>query len=255
MSVFGNLTTEGLEEQGDRLGGFQTVPTDAYVPTIKAMYAGKAAASNAQNVTIIADINGTEYRETIYITDKTGKNYYHPKDGKGARDNTKRNPLPGFSVVNDICLFITGKPLAEQVTEEKVMNIYDPEQKRELPKSVPVITATMGEKVGLAIIREIVFKQEKNTSTGEYEDTSETRTQNTIDKVFHPTMQVTAHEVKNTPEGQSPTPDFIPKWVEQNKGKDRDKTKGKSGAEAPKSGKPGAAGNSASTPSLFGNRA
>jgi hypothetical protein len=253
MNVFGNLTTEGLEEQGDRLGGFAAIPTDAYIATIKAMYAGKASASNAQNVTILADINGTEYRETIYITNKQGQNFFHPKDGKGNRDTTKRNPLPGFSVVNDICLFITGKPLNEQTTEEKQMNVYDVEAKKELPKSVQVISATMGEPIGLAIIREIVFKQEKN-SNDEYVDTNETRIQNNIDKVFHPTMQVTASEVKHTPEGKTPEADFIPKWTEQNKGKDRDKTKGKSSGEAPKSGKPGAAGNSASTPSLFGNK-
>ena len=254
MSVFSNLGTEGLEEAQDFLGGFQTLATDAYVATIKAMYAGKAAASNAQNVTIIADVNGTEYRETIYITNKQGQNFFHPKDKSGKRDETKRNPLPGFSVVNDICLFVTGKPLNEQTTEEKVMNVYDPEQRKEMPKSVQVVTALTGEKIGLAIIREIVFKQEKNTSNGEYEDTTETRTQNSIDKVFHPELMVTASEVKHAPEGKTPEADFIPKWLEKNKGVDRDKTKGKTAAgEAPKSGKPG--GNSpAPTSSLFGKK-
>ena len=36
MSIFGNLTNEGLEETTDRLGGFQIRATDIYPATIKA---------------------------------------------------------------------------------------------------------------------------------------------------------------------------------------------------------------------------
>ena len=71
MSIFGNLTNEGLEETTDRLGGFQIRATDIYPATIKAAYAGQSA-GGARNVTIVAELPDGEYSETIYVTNKKG---------------------------------------------------------------------------------------------------------------------------------------------------------------------------------------
>ena len=72
MSLFANLSGEGLEESQDRLGGFSPLDTAIYKAVIKAFYAG-ASDSGAMNITILADVGGKEYRETIYITNKEGK--------------------------------------------------------------------------------------------------------------------------------------------------------------------------------------
>lgn len=245
MSVFSNLTTTGLEETQDRLGGFAALPSDAYVGKIKTAYAGIASASKAQSLTLIVEFPGTgEYRETFWITNRNGENFFINKGG----DANKKSPLPGFSHVNDICLICAGKELSQMLTEDKVMNIWDANEKKELPKSVPMLTELLDQSIGLGILRQIVFKQEKNTN-GDYVDTAETRTENVTDKVFHPEANLTINEAK----ANITEPDFMPKWIKKNKGVDRDKTKGK-GGPAPQSGRPGGASTPAPTSSLFAKK-
>lgn len=244
MSVFGNLKDEGLEEAQDRLGGFQALETDAYTGTIKVAYAGKAndANSKAQSVTMILDFNGKEYRETFWVADREGKNWFPNRD-----DKTKKVPLPSYNVVNDICLVTTDKPLADQVAEDKVVNVWDPEAKKELPKTVPMLTGLLGKPVTLGIRKEIGWAQKRNESTGQWEDTDKERTENTTDKVFHYPSGLTVVEAKNN---QPAT--FKDKWVEANKGKTRDRREGK-GANSGKAGAPPQSSKAASsnTPSLF----
>src|SRR5690349_11112487 len=127
--MFGNLSSEGLEQSSDRLGGFQPLQTDAYDMDIKVAYAGKSS-GGAQSVTLIGDIDGREYRETIYVTNKKGENYFLNKD-----DQTKKVPLPGFTIVDELCLVTTDAPLSAQATEEKIVKVWDPETKSEQPKS------------------------------------------------------------------------------------------------------------------------
>jgi hypothetical protein len=246
MSLFGNLSNDGMEEAQDRLGGFRVLESGPYLGTIKAMYAGVAANSKAQNVTIIfAPDNGDpEYRETVYVTNKVGENFY-TKDGK-------KYPLPGFTTIDDICQMTTGKPLSAQTAEDKVMNIYDPDQKKELPKTVPMLVEPLGKKITLGILKKLVNKQVKNAANV-YEDTAESREENSIDKVFHHPSNLTMVEAKN----KQQEPKFYGSWVEVNKGKTQDRRSIKDGQSAQngRSGRPGAppkAGDTApKTSSLF----
>jgi hypothetical protein len=246
MSIFSGLTQEGLEETQDRLGGFQPLETDAYDLEIKVAYAGQSE-GGARNVTIVGDIDGREYRETIYVTNKKGENFFLNQN-----DNTKKVPLPGFTVVDDICLVTTEKPLAEQATEEKVVKIYDFEQRKEIPTSVPVLVDLVGKMVTLGIGQQLVNKNVKNQSTGKYEPTADTRVENVIEKVFHHGTKMTVVEARN---GKTEA-EFYPLWVERNKGQQRDRRKLKDGGDAGSSGRPQAgppaSGSEATRKSLFG---
>ena len=156
MSLFGNLKSDGLEETQDRLGGFSPFDTDIYTGKIKMAYAGQSD-GGAKNVSLVVDFNGKEYRETIYITNKKGENFFLNKD-----DKTKKVPLPGFTIIDDICLVTTEKPLSDQAAEEKVIKLYDFEAKKELPKTVPVLVDLLGKEVSLAIVRQLEKKNAKN---------------------------------------------------------------------------------------------
>lgn len=228
MGIFGNLNTEGLEKTEDRLGGFQSYETDAYDATIKLAYAGKSA-NGAQSVNFVFDLaGGKEYRETVWVTNRKGENWFLNQN-----DKTKKVPLPGFTVVNDICLMTTDKPLAEQDTEEKVVKIYDFDEKKEMPKSVDVLVGLLGQKVTLGILATLENKSKKNDA-GDYEATAEERTVNSIDKVFHePTKLTTTEAEQGLTEGV-----FYTSWVERNKGKTRDKREIKDG-QAGTAGRPG----------------
>jgi hypothetical protein len=255
-ALFGNLTSNGLEESQDRLGGnFGPVESDIYKAVIKAAYAGQAA-SGARSVSFIFDLNGREFRPTIYITNKKGENFFINK-----QDATKKVPLPGFTTVDDICLVATGKPLAEQDAEDKVIKLYDAEAGKELPKSVPMLVELLEKEVSLAILKLLVNKNVKNDATGDYEPTAETREENNIEKVFDTESQMTVNEARQGAEKAA----FWDGWLERNKGKTKDKRTLKDGetgavgappkARAAANGAPAPTAGAAPKKSLFGKKA
>lgn len=245
MTLFKKLTNDGLEESQDRLGGYTPLDSDIYTGTIKAMYAGHSQ-GGAMSVTMLADLAGKEYRETFYVTNKKGENFY-----LNPNDKTKKVPLPGFTIVDDICLIVTEKPLAEQESEEKVINIYDYELKKEVPKSVLMLTELLGQKITLGIIKQI---ENKNVKQGDdYVATAETREINLVDKVFHPEMKLTVAEARNGQEEAK----FHDAWAERNRGQTRDKRTLKDGAGGTPGAPPKASGSSGAAParkSLFGQK-
>lgn len=257
-TLFGNLSNDGLEEATDRLGGnFGAVDSDIYRMKLKAMYAGQSD-GGARSITIIGDLGTREYREVFWITNKNGQNFYMAK-GKDGKETGKKAPLPGFTIVDDICMIATGKPLSEQDTEEKLVNVYDPEQNKEVPKAVPMLVDAIGQEVALGVIRRRVNKNVKDDK-GNYVPTAEEREENGTDKVFHPELKLTVVEAK----AGTTVATFWDGWLELHKGKTQDRRKIKDGqageAGAPPkanraaAGAPPAAGGAAAAPrkSLFG---
>jgi hypothetical protein len=246
--MFNNLKTEGLEASEDRLGGSYLLDTDAYDAVIKLAY-GHTAASGAMAVAFVFDVNGREHKETIYVTNRKGENFFLNQS-----DTSKKVPLPGFTTVNDICLVTTNAPLSEQPAEEKTVKIYDRDAGGEVPKNVPVLVDLLGKRVTLGIVRQTVNKTENQNGT--YVPIADTRDENFTEKVFEAETKMTVVEAMN---GKTEA-DFFPKWVERNKGNTRDKTTLKAG-EAGKSGRPaggapqaGGAASGGSRPSLFGKK-
>lgn len=244
-ALFGSLTTEGLEEATDRLGGFSPLASDIYTGPIKLAYA-ISSSGGAQGVVVNIDLGGREYRETVYMTTRDGKNYYVTK-------NDKKAPLPGFITINDLCLCATGIPLSEQPTEEKAVMIYDAELKKDVPTKVPVLIDLIGKTVSVAILNVLENKSEKDAS-GAYVETDETREVNTIDKVFNTETMMTVPEATAGAEEGT----FHTAWLEKNKGKQKDNRKVKDGAGAAQSGRPGQPPQQGSakpaSKSLFGNK-
>lgn len=244
MGKFSDMKSDGLEQAEDRLGGYTVFDTEIYESTVKLAYAGQSAAG-ARNITLIVDADGREYRETVYYTNRQGENFYLNKN-----DNTKKVPLPGYNVINDLCIVTTEKPLSEQETEEKVVNIYDNDAKKEVPKSVDVLTDLIGKPVYLGIQNSLENKQEKDGS-GNYVPIADTRNNNSIDKIFHHPSKMTVVEATNG----ATKPKFFDSWQKKNAGQVRDNRKIKDGAAdssgRPSSGPP-AGGSDTPRKSLFG---
>lgn len=241
--MFNNLTDTGLEKAEDRLGGGSYIrETDIYTFKIKAAYAGKSA-GGAMNVSLICEDSQGEYRETIYITNRKGENFF-VKDGK-------KIPLPGFTIINDLCLIATNEPLSSQETEEKVIKLYDFEAKKEVPTAVPMIMSLVDAEVSFAIQKIIEDKNAKDDS-GEYVPTGETREVNNIVKVFHTETKMTIVEALNGAEEAK----FWDAWLEKNQGKVYDKStkdaKAQGGKPAPRPTQGGA--KEGGRPSLFGKK-
>lgn len=247
MSIFSNLKSDGLEEAQDRLGGFQALDTDIYTGKVKVAYAGKSQ-GGAHNVTIVVDLAGREYRETIYVTNKKGENFFLNKN-----DPTKKVPLPGFTTIDHICMIAGGAPLADQPLEDKMVKVWDPEEKKEMPKSVPVLVDLIGKDIALGIVKQTVDVNEKNGD--EYVPTGKTRDENVIEKVFDVDTKLTVVEAVNgLTEGV-----FWDSWKEKNKGVTRDRTTknpqgGQSGRPGRSAGAPPQAGEASKGKSLFGKK-
>ena len=241
-ALFGNLKSDGLEESQDRLGGFRPLETDIYTGKIKALYAGKSD-GGAASLTLIADFGGTEFRETYWVTNKKGENFFLNKD-----DKTKKVPLPGFTIADDLCLIATGAPLSEAVFEERTIKLYDYEAKKELPKGVDMLVAAIGQPISLGILKVLENKNEKVGD--EYVPTAETREINVTDKVYHPEQKLTVAEAR---QGQTEAK-FWDSWLERNKGLTRDKRTIKDGAAGGARTTPPKPGEAAAAPrkSLFG---
>ena len=240
-SLFGSLTNDGLEETTDRVGGFTPLESDIYLGTIKLAYAGESA-GGARNVTLVIDCGGKEHRETVYITNKKGENFYLNK-----QDQTKKVPLPGFTTMDDLCLIVTGKPLAEQETEDKVVNAWDKDAKREMPKSVKMLSELLDQEASFAILKSLENKSESDGNGG-YVTISDTRDVNTIEKVLDTDSKMSVVEARNGADSST----YWDSWLSRNQGQTRDKReiKGDAGGNT---GRPGQ-NKAAPQPSAGGER-
>ena len=237
INPFDNLTQDGLEESGDFLGSGGPMESGVYDATIKMAYSG-ASPKGAKFVAVHLDIDGREHRETIYVTNRAGENFY-TRDGK-------KVPLPGFTTANDLALLSTGQALSNQDFEEKVIKLYDFNSRQEVPTKVPAITSMIGKtvKVGLLKVRE--NKNKLNEQTNQYEPTEEERVFNSIDKVFHAESGKTVSEFTAKMDEAS----FLPKWSDKWTGQLRDKYKKVEGGSSG-TGMPGASSGGTKTTSLF----
>lgn len=220
---------DDVKETKDTVGGgFVLRESGICDATIKMAYLGTST-GGAMSLPCIFDIDGSEYRETLYLTNKEGKPYYTDKEGA-------KHYLAGFLNGDALALLTTGKPLADCPTERKVINIRNFELKKDVPTQVDCLVGLLGHKVKLGIIQEKSFKSVKQPD-GTYKETADTRETNVIDKVFHATSGKTVNEFR----AKVAEAEFMPKWAEKWTGKVKDKTAGKTpAAGSPRSSTPAA---------------
>lgn len=206
MKLFENLDTNDVERTEDRVGSAsRLLDSDIYVATIKAAYTGESK-SGALSITLMCDIGGKDYTETLYITNKNKEPYFVNSSTR------KKQFIPGYNYMNAICLVAAGKELKEVETEEKILSLYNFETQKNENTSVPVLVDLSGKQVALGIIKEL--RNKAQLVDGKYVDTAESREQNQIMAVFDPESHKTVNEALD---GKEAT--FWDAWLERNKGK------------------------------------
>ena len=204
----------GIQE--DRVGGsFGPWESGAYPVVIDMAYLHQSeGGAYAVNFTFKTQ-DAKELRQTIYVTNKKGETFY-TKEGKDY-------DLPGYLLVNSICLLTVGKALEELDKTNKTLKIYSFVAKSEVPTEVPVFLDLIGETVTLGLHK---VRENKNVKqNGKYVPTNEERILNEVDKVFQAETNLTVSEIVNEQEEA----EFYAKWVEKNDGVLRDKYKAVSG--------------------------
>lgn len=249
MSLLANLATDStIADEKDSIGGSGPLDSGIYKCTIAMAHINKASSGALGLVLTLKTEDNKEVRQTLWMTSGTAKgckNYYE-KDGE-------KHYLPGFLAANALCLLTVGKEISQLDTETKVINLYSPEAKAEVPTKVEVLMDLLGQEIIAGIIKQTVDKTKKNEATGTYEPTGETREENEIDKFFRAKDRMTTAEIR----AQAEEATFINSWDQKWTGKVKDRVKGAAAGlpGVPKlGGAPGAAaaGTKKPTTSLFG---
>ena len=242
MSLFDSLdTSDDIQKDKDTIGGNTLLDTGIYEATIMKAYAEKSKDGALGLFFTFKSSEGKEIRWNAYVTNKNGQNYYE-KDGK-------KSYLPGFNLVNSLCIVAAGNELKKMTHEEKLVNVWDSDQKKETPQKKQVLVDLVGKKVKIGLFRQIENKQIK-TDQG-YKRTAETREVNDVNRFFsaHDKYEnYTATEILAKEE----KPAFYDKWVEAFAGKTQDRVK-PAEVDAGAAGAPKAGGPSKPTESLFGD--
>ncbi len=246
------------EVEDDFIGGGGVLDTDIYSGVIKYAYIGKAANSDARNLTLSVTIGGKEVSRQIWMTNRKGGVTYEDKKTKEEKN------LPGYNQVNSLCMLLASKEVGEMDVEEKTLNLYDFDAKKELPQAVDCFVELHGLPLQVALQRVTVDKNKKNESTGEYEPTGETRDENEFIKFFPEDRLVTISEVSNyikslggdfeeilndgdLPKAVSKMEEdgaYAATWLEKNRGQTWDKSTGAKEGKAFGGGKSSGGGSS-----------
>lgn len=208
-----------VEEQSiERVGGGYAWESGVYDIATKLVYLDQAESGAVSFNFIVTNNEGKELKETLWIKSgnaKGNKTFYTGKDGID-------RPLPGYAVANSMCVALAGISLAQAIAgaEKKTVNVYNAEQKKEVPTERPVLMPLLNKK-GKVAVHQIKEAKQKKDESGKYVDTGDTRTVNES-KFFGNSEGRTAEEIT----GDKPA-EMFEKWAARNTGQVIDKTQKK----------------------------
>ena len=218
MSLLSTLASDdGIAQEKDSSGGNAPLESGLYNCKVNMAYLNKSAGGALGLVLNLQAEGGREVRQTLWMTSGTAKgatNFYTDKNGE-------KQYLPGFNHANGLCLLSVGKEISQMDTETKVVKIYSPEAKAEVPTKVEVLTDLLGKEILVGLLKQTVDKTKKNDS-GFYMPTGETRDENEIDKLFRAADRMTTAEIR----AKASEASFAMTWETKNAGVTRNKAKG-----------------------------
>lgn len=222
-TLFSSLKADekDVERQVESVGGNRVVlPSDIYDATIAIAYTQQNTSKESQaiGVTIIFKIKDVEHRETFYVSDRKGNNYYTSSKGN-------KIYLPGFTLVDDLCMIATGgdKHLSDCNTKDVIIEVYNFESKQTEKTTVISIEELQGAKVKVALSQVKEYRQVKQTDASgkvSYVPSDKVDEKNVVRQFFDPDRHMTVLEAIS---GKT-EPEYYNKWLEKNKDKLWDKT-------------------------------
>lgn len=215
-------------EERDTVGGY-LLETDVYDFTINMAYIDKSKYGATSVNLLFKTADGRNYKETVYVTNRQGENFYDKGQGK--------KYLPGFLLVEAITMLSIGKSISDVSTEEKTVNVYDGALKKETPQKRQVIMELIGQPITLGVELQEVDVTKLDQATNKYLPTGDVKKVNAITKAFRTADKMTAPEIT----AEATEAAFYTKWIETFRGKIAEKAT-KKAANGGTSGLPGAPG-------------
>lgn len=223
----GIKTADKVEEVKDVLasGKFEKVESGVYDATIKYAYL-QAASTGSVGLHLEFELEGgTLMKETMYITNAQGENFYVDK-----KDAKKKHLLGGFVTADAIALLAAQKSIVDLKPEDRIIKLRDFDLQKDVPTTVSMLVELVDKPVRLGIIKKIKDKTTKTDEIGAngkpvYKPTGETMVLNEVDKVFHLTNNMTVPELR----AGATEAEFITSWKDKWEGKTYDSSKGTKG--------------------------
>ena len=176
----GNDVEENVERVG---GGFSADESAVYAKAITQAYLSQSRhGAYAINLST-KDKEGNERNYQFYFTNRAGQTYY-TKD-------KKKHQLPGYSLLNAICMLTCNKTAQEVLSKPKkqVIELMDWESRKEVPTEVKTYPAICKKVVKFGIVKVISNKYDKGKIT------NQEREQNEIKMVFDNKTGLTITEI------------------------------------------------------------
>lgn len=219
MGVLANLNyDENITKETDSVGGnFRVFDSKIYDAVIKMAYI-QTAPSGAVGINCTFAVDGSEFKETYWVTGRNGQNYYVDKN------SGDKKYLGGFIQADAICCLAAKCPLSAAETETKMVRLYNKDAGADVPTKVDALIDLIDKPIKLGIVKQLVFKQKK-TEKG-YVDTEETKEESVTDKVFRASDFKTTAEIR----AKAETAEFHKAWSTKWEGNTKDRTKKKGAA-------------------------
>jgi len=196
---------DDVKEDGDFLGGSNALDSGVVDATIELAYISKSdGGAKALNCTF-KTTDGKTLPIQLWITSGTakgGKSFYTTK-------TLEKKYLPGYILASHLGLLAAGKSIENWDFEEKVINLYSRKEQKEVMTKVDMAIDLLGKPITMGLIKQLVDKTKKNETTGVYEPTGETRSENEVDKFFRTRDKLTVMEIK----GKATEAKFIHQWA------------------------------------------
>lgn len=197
MSLFGTGAT-GTTVEKEQDFNKRTLDTNIYKGKIKMAFADKSSGGAAAVVLQLALESGKIYDETVYVSNKLGKNTYE-KEVSGEK---KEFYLPGFLLMNNLAIMACNKSLHDLAAEVGVrtVKVRDWEAKADVLKDVQAIIPMLDKDVLVAIQEEEYEKTTYDEASKKRVGTGEYGIKNVLVKVYNPETRQTAVEMRDDKE-------------------------------------------------------
>jgi hypothetical protein len=215
MSLSQFKSNAAVESESDFVASFGPVESGLYPSKVTMAYMEISQGGATAVVVHLKSDSGREITQKLWAVSgnaKGNKNTFTDKEGN-------EQYLPGFNIANSLSLLTVGKELSDLETEDKLVNIYDYDLKKEVPVSMPVFPELLGQEVIAGVVKQIVDKNVKGED-GVYRPGGETRAENDISKLFRTRDRLTTAEIR----GGATEPVFIETWKARWEGKVDDKS-------------------------------
>ena len=237
----GLVVPENLEKEDT--SAFEPLPSGIYEAVIHQAYVKQSPkGAKAIDLTLrIPSRKNFQIQEDIYFTNKKGEVFW--------TKNGLKNPLPGYSKVDELCQIVAGVRLPEMTEEKKLVQRWSKDAKALVPEQVDTLPDLLDQPVTIVVLEKKLNKTQ-DRGDGVWVDTNDVLIKNEIQKFLRDSDGLCLTEINSGSTKRA----YAERWLARNEGLIKDTYKPVANAAPAAATQASAftgAANSAPTKSLF----